>query len=129
MLEIQNAALFIPGFIPAIQKLSKARGIPAKTAYRVGKITKSILREYTKTETKRLDILRAHAELDETGAFKKTEAGEIVFKDRDAMRGELEQLLGKTFTVDQLPVALEHLDAANLAPEEIVELDFMLVKE
>jgi hypothetical protein len=129
MLQIQNAALFIPGFVPAIQKLSKARGIPAKTAYRLGKITKVILREFTKTESKRIAILRAHAEKTEAGEWVKNEAGEIQFKDQPAMKAELEALLAQSFTIDQLPVPLEHLDAADLAPNEISELDFMLVKE
>lgn len=129
MLEVQNAALFIPGFIPAIQKLSKARGMPAKTAYRLGKITKVILREFTKTETARIAILKAHAVKDEAGQWKKTEAGEIEFADRAAMKAELEALLAKSFTISQAPVELAHLDAADLSPEEISELDFMLVKE
>jgi uncharacterized protein YjaZ len=129
MLEVQNAALFIPGFIPAIQKLSKARGIPAKTAYRLGKITKVILREFSKTETKRIAILRAHAEKNEAGEWVKNDKGEIQFKDQAAMKAELEALLGKSFTIEQLPVPLEHLDAADLAPNEIAELDFMLVRE
>lgn len=129
MLEVQNAAFFIPEFVPAIQKLSKARGIPAKSAYRVGKIAKVILREFTKTETARIAILKAHAEKDEAGEWKKNEAGEIVFVDREAMKAELEKLLAQSFTIEQLPVPLDHLDAAQLSPEEISELDFMLVRE
>jgi hypothetical protein len=129
MLQIQNAALFIPGFVPAIQKLSKARGIPAKTAYRLGKITKAILREFTKTESKRLAILRAHAQTTESGEWVKNEKGEIQFKDQAAMKAELEALLAESFTIEQNPVPLEHLDAADLAPNEISELDFMLERE
>jgi hypothetical protein len=129
MLEIQKAALFIPEFIPAIQNLSKARGIPAKTAYRLGKITKAILREFTKTESKRIAIVRAHAEKNEAGEWVTNEAGAVQFKDEVAVKTEIQALLDETFTIDQLPVPLEHLDAAKLSPDEISELDFMLVKE
>lgn len=129
MLEIQYAALYIPSFIPAIQKLSKARGIPAKTAYRLGKITKVILREYTKLDTKRLGIMREHLEKDEAGEWKKNEAGDLAFADRDGMKAKIEALIAGSFKIEQMPIPLEHLDSANLSPEEIAELDFMLVKE
>lgn len=126
MIEMNYSQLYQPGFISLIQKLAKTEGFPAKTAYRVGKIAQGVLRTFTVADTKRIDVLGKYAKKDDSGAWVKSEAGDIEFMDKESAAKEVDQLLQTKFTVEQLPLELDTLDAAKLSPAEILLLDFML---
>jgi len=126
MIEIGYAHLYQPGFVELVKRLGKVEGMPAKTAYRVGKISQALLKNFTVADTKRLGLIEKHVVKEESGAWKKDDQGELVFDDKEAIRKEVDELLETRFTIEQLPVDIEQLDAAKLTPAELLQIDFML---
>lgn len=126
VIEITNAHFYQPGFIPLIQKLARVEGLPAKAAYRVGKIAQTVLRAYTVVDTKRLDVIGKHVKKDEAGQWVKAESGDLEFADKEAVTKEVDELLQAKVEIEQLPLELQTLDAAKLSPAELLMLDWMI---
>lgn len=126
MIEISYAHFYQPGFIPLVQKIAKVEGLPAKAAYRVGKIAQTVLRSYTVADTKRLDVIGKFVKKDDAGQWVKAESGDLEFADKDAVTKEVDELLQTKVQIEQLPLELGSLDAAKLSPAELLMLDWMI---
>lgn len=129
MIEIGYNHLYQPGFVELAKKLGKVSGLPAKTAYRVGKISQAILKNFTVADTKRLGIIDAHVAKDATGMWQKDEKGELVFSDKDAVTKAMDELLATRVKIEQVPVELEALDGAGLTPSDLMLLEPLLTVE
>ena len=126
MIEIGYNHLYQPGFIELAKKLGKVSGLPAKTAYRVGKISQQILKNFTVADTKRLSLIDSHVAKDDKGTWQKDEQGELVFRDKQAVTKAMDELLSTRITIEQPPVSLDSLDVAGLTPAELMLLEPML---
>lgn len=124
-MEIQVGKILDPVVTEALNRLVKSRDLPAKTAYRLGKISQAVFREITKAKTKRLEILREFAKKDDAGKVIEAE-GKVEWTDKEALEAALGELFDSKFTVDQLHCPIDALDAAKLTPEELLAIDFVL---
>lgn len=117
--------------IDALNKLYSASGLPAESAYRVGRIHEAVMRHMKIVGEKAIAIHKKYCLIDPTGMPSGLSEGKLEFnepkeqneKDHDK---EFEDLLKIEFEIKVNPVLLSSLSQL-LSPKEILSLEKILV--
>ena len=104
----------------ALVALSKIQ-LPVRAAFCIARSSAETARAMEALNTVRMDIIKRHAELDDTGEPKVAD-DEYIMTDRAAFNADYEELLKQETTVELFTIAEDALDGVSLAPAILVPL-------
>lgn len=117
----------LPRMAEALVSLSK-RDFKAKTAYRISKITKKVLKEFEIFNEQRMKLIRKYGLKDEKGELIKKD-GHYLFKDREAFDAEIEELLKTEIQLNVETLSIEDFGDCELSPLELSGLGRLIKEE
>jgi len=117
----------LPRMVEALVSLSK-RDFKAKTAYRISKITKKILKEFEIFNEQRMKLIEKYGLKDDKGKLI-TKDGHYQFEDMEAFNAEIKELLETEIQINVETLSIEDFGDCELSPSELAGLGNLIKEE
>lgn len=117
----------LPRMAEALVSLSK-RDFKAKTAYRISKISKKVLKEFETFSEQRMKVIKKYGLKDDSGELI-TKDGHYQFEDREAFEAEVKELLETEIQLNVETLSIEDFGDCELSPSELAGLGNLIKEE